>query len=232
MKLSVIIPCYNEEKTIAEILEKVARADIGQVKKEIIVVDDGSGDKTAEIVLKKKKENTNIIFIRSKKNGGKGRAIRIGLKKAKGDIVIIQDADLEYDPNDYSKLIGPIIEGRTKVVYGSRMLNYKNRKKLYIMNWYGTIILTKLANLLYNAKITDEPTCYKVFSKEVIDSISLKCERFEFCPEVTAKVRKKGYKITEVPIFYKPRSFEEGKKINWKDGIEAVWTLLKYRFVD
>ena len=164
------------------------------------------------------------------KNKGKGTAIRTGLANVTGDIVIIQDADLEYDPNDYPKLVEPILTGKANVVYGSRILG-KSRKS-YWSFYMGGRFLSFLANLLYNAKITDEPTCYKVFRADMIKNINLKCRRFEFCPEVTAKVRKKGYKIYEVPIHYEPRSLKEGKKINWKDGLEAIWTLIKYKFVE
>jgi len=152
------------------------------------------------------------------------------LKHITGDIVIIQDADLEYDPSDYPQLLEPILNGKAKVVYGSRILG--GGKKSYWSFYLGGRLLSFLANLLYDARITDEPTGYKVFRTDVIKNINLKCERFEFCPEVTAKVRKKGYRIYEVPIHYAPRSIKEGKKINWRDGLEAIWTLIKYRFVD
>ena len=172
----------------------------------------------------------SIIFREKKKNQGKGSAIKEGLKYVIGDIVIIQDADLEYEPEDYHLLIKPIIDGRAKIVYGSRIKG--GGRKSYWSFYLGGRLLSFLANLLYNAKITDEATCYKVFGADVLKKINLKCERFEFCPEVTAKVRKKGYEIYEVPIHYYPRSIEEGKKINWRDGLEAIWTLIKYKFVD
>jgi len=232
MKLSIIIPCYNEEKTISALLDKVLKSNIGTIKKEIITVDDNSSDNTNKIIKEKIKKQKNITLRKNRKNRGKGYSIRQGLKQVSGDIVIIQDADLEYNPDDYKKLIEPIIKKESLVVYGSRRIHYKPNKKLYLLNWYGTIILTFLANILYNAKITDEPTCYKVFKTSVIKNLNLKCEGFEFCPEVTAKVCKKGYKIKEVPISYRPRTFKQGKKINWKDGVEAVWTLIKYRFID
>ena len=241
MKLSVIIPAYNEQKTIGKLISLVKKVNLKRygVKKEIIVVDDGSKDRTPEIVKKIK----GVRFIQRKKNGGKGAAVKTGIKHSTGDIVIIQDADLEYDPQDSPKLIKPIIDKKTRVVYGSRFLNPKQKKKnvsflrrkhsrAYSSAYLGGRFLTLLANILYNAKITDEATCYKVFDSKLIKSINIKGDKFEWEPEILAKIRKKGEKIVEVPISYRPRSFEEGKKINWKDGVQAIWTLLKYRFVD
>ena len=230
MKLSVIIPVYNEEKTISEIIRRVK---VVNLKKEIIIVEDGSTDGTKEIleeVVKQKNDNNEIKLISRSKKSGKGEAIRTGLKYVTGDIVIIQDADLEYDPNDYYALIQPIVEGKTKVVYGSRELG-KN-KKSSLSFFLGGKILSFLTKLLYHAKITDEPTCYKVFKKEVLQDLDLKCKGFEFCPEVTAKLRKKGYEIFELPIHYDPRTIKKGKKIRISDGVIAIWTLIKYRFVD
>ena len=161
---------------------------------------------------------------------GKGHAVRTALEHSQGDIIIIQDADLEYHPKDYRKLIEPIIDGKTEVVYGSRLLGKSEPKISYMSFYLGGIFLSKLTNLLYRTNITDESTCYKVFKREVIKNLDLKCERFEFCPEVTAKISKKGVKILEVPISYTPRKKEEGKKIRWIDGLIAIWTLVKYRF--
>lgn len=227
-KLSIIIPVYNEERTISQLLDRVKQADIGNVQKEIIVVDDGSKDATVSIVSRLK----SIRFVRHEKNSGKGAAIRTGIKYATGDIILIQDADLEYDPNDYAALIQPIIKGKAVVVYGSRRLGKDNKQYSGILFYLGGISLTMITNLLYNTHITDEPTCYKVFMADILKNIPLRCHRFEFCPEVTAKVAKKGIRIYEVPIRYYPRSKKEGKKIRWKDWFEAVWTLLKYRFND
>ena len=227
MKLSVIIPAYNEINTIEKILQKVMAV---KISKEIIIIDDGSTDGTREYLSSLK--DKDIISIFHKKNMGKSSAVRTGIASATGDIIIIQDADLEYDPEDYYKLVKPIQEGKYKVVYGSR---YNVVSKIFGFThrfFLANRILTKMSNILYNANITDEPTCYKVFDASVLKSLNLKSKRFEFCPEVTAKVRKRGYKIHEIPIKYYPRSIEEGKKINWKDGIEAIWTLIKYRFVD
>jgi glycosyltransferase involved in cell wall biosynthesis len=227
-KLSIIIPVYNEEKTIKELVEKVKKVKL-PIKKEIIVVDDCSKDRTPEIL--KKIKGIKVVRHPGNKNLGKGNAIRTGLKNITGDIVIAQDADLEYNPEDYKKLVEPIIKGKAKVVYGSRNLGDKHEHS-YLSYYIGGVFLSKLANLIYGIKITDEATCYKMLRVDVIKSLNLKCERFEFCPEVTAKVAKKGIEILEIPISYSPRKMTEGKKIRWKDGVEAIWTLIKYKFVD
>lgn len=233
-RLTVIIPAYNEIATIKEIIKQVKAV---KIPKEIIIVDDCSTDGTREFLKNLRDSQIKTFF--HKENHGKSRALRTGIKEAKGDIIIIQDADLEYNPQDYYHLIKPIQEGGFKVVYGTRFPRQKGHpsllhpyQKLSNQFYFGNKILTTLANVIYKANITDEPTCYKVFDAKVLKSINLRSERFEFCPEVTAKVRKKGHKIYELPISYNPRSIEEGKKINWKDGVEAIWTLIKYRFVD
>jgi len=228
MKLSILIPVYNEEKTVEKLIKKVKKVKL-PIKKEIIVVDDKSTDKTLSILKKIK----GIKLIEHKKNIGKGAAIKTAIKNADGEIIIIQDADLEYNPEDYNALIRPIIEKKEKVVYGSRVLKKENKLYSSLEFYIGGNFLTLLTNILYpSAHITDEPTCYKVFRADVLKSIKLKCKRFEFCPEVTAKILKKGIKIKEIPISYFPRTVKEGKKINWKDGFEAIWTLIKYRFKD
>ena len=224
MKLSVIMPVFNEISTVGEILKKVRRQ---KINKEIIVVDDFSTDGTRELLKDEENNETTIIF--HPRNSGKGRAIRTGLNHVSGDIVIIQDADLEYDPRDYHKLIAPIITGAAGVVYGSRVLTEKFQKS-YHRYYLGGRILTFLTNFLYQSTITDEPTCYKVFKTEIIKNIRLTCEGFEFCPEVTAKLLKKGYDIYEVPVSYSPRSFDGGKKIKCKDGVIAIFTLFKNKF--
>ena len=240
-KLSIIIPAYNEEKSIVELLNRVKNVNLEKLglKKEIIVVNDGSKDATSKIISQQK----GIIPVHHAKNHGKGAAIRTGIKHAKGDIIIVQDADLEYDPQEYALLLKPIVTGEAKVVYGSRFISTtqksknisfikKHHEKAYTLFYVGGRLITIFTNLLYHARITDEATCYKVFTKSVLNNIHLTCKRFEFCPEVTAKVRKKGHHILEVPISYSPRSMEEGKKIKFTDGLQAVWTLIKYRLVD
>jgi len=193
--------------------------------KDIIVINDGSTDKTSQIIRKIK----GIKALNHPRNQGKGAAIKTGLKSITGDVIIIQDADLELDPNDIYKLLLPITKNSAKVVYGSRFLINPH------FNWLSHLAnfaVTQTANLLYGAKLTDMATAYKMFTRDVADSIDLKCQRFEFCPEFTAKVLKRGYRIVEVPIHFYPRTKKEGKKVGWKDGFQALWTLLKYRFAD
>jgi glycosyltransferase involved in cell wall biosynthesis len=192
-------------------------------------VDDGSTDGTRELLNTLKSDTIKVIF--HEKNQGKGGAIRTAIAHSKGDIILIQDADLEYDPQDYYKLIPVIESGKEKVVYGSRFLNKQN-KHSYFSFFLGGQVVTWITNILYFQTLTDEPTCYKVFDAKLLKSIKLNCTGFEFCPEVTAKIAKLGFKIPEVPISYNPRSISEGKKINWKDGVEAIWVLFKYRFVN
>ena len=231
MKLSIIIPVYNEEKSILEVISRVKKVNLGSITKEIIIIDDFSTDNTRKIMLELKDPSLKIFF--HQKNHGKGAAIRTGLKHATGDIILVQDADLEYNPKEYPKLLKPIIEGKTKVVYGSRLEAIKrNLKKMYKLHYFGNLFLTIVTNMLYGAKITDMETGYKVFRKEVIQNINLRAKRFDFEPEITAKILKKGYKITEVPIDFMGRKFNEGKKITWKDGVKALYYLIKYRFTD
>jgi dolichol-phosphate mannosyltransferase len=196
--------------------------------KEIVVVDDGSSDGTSAAL--DELANHEVRVVHHPKNRGKGAAIRTALEHVSGDLVIVQDADLEYDPNNYPQLIAPIVEGKTTVVYGTRF--HAGNSMGYSKYKIAARALTWLTNILFGARITDEATCYKVFRADVIRAIPLRCERFEFCPEVTAKVLKRGIDIVEVPIDYKPRTEAEGKKISWRDGFEAFWYLIKYRFVD
>jgi dolichol-phosphate mannosyltransferase len=225
--LSILIPVFNEEGTIEELIRRVKLADIGEVAKNIIVVDDGSTDSTRQIL----ESVQDVKVVLHKKNQGKGVAVRTGIAVASGDIIIIQDGDLEYDPNDYKLVIGPILGEKSDVVYGSRRLKKTNQQHSALRFYFGGVFLTFLTNLLYpGAGLTDEPTCYKAFRSSLLKSIELNCQRFEFCPEVTAKVLKRGIKIVEVPISYYPRSVNEGKKIGWRDGLKAIWTLVRYRF--
>jgi len=233
MKVSIIIPVYNEGNNIKIILDRVMEAKTSGIShKEIIIVNDGSTDNTLEVLEGIKKTNGNgMKVINLTENKGKGRAIREGLKYVTGDIVIMQDGDLEYDPDDYNKLLKEIISGGNEVVYGSRTLNKDNRSCYFVYSAGGRF-LSWLANLLYNSHLTDMPTGYKVFRADVLKGIRLKCEGFEFCPEITAKILKKGIKIMEVPIKYSPRKMSEGKKIRWHEGFIAAWTMLKYRIID
>lgn len=230
MRLSVIIPVYNEKGTILQILKKVQDVP---VDKEIIVVDDGSTDGTAELLESIRGETTgaysNVRVITREENEGKGAAIREGLRHVNGEFVVIQDGDLEYEPMDWLGMLRLMREKGANVVYGSRILGKGAKSSLSF--YYGGRLLSLLTNVLYNAHITDEPTCYKMFRTDVIRSIKLNCRGFEFCPEVTAKVLKNGHRIYEVPISYKPRMIKEGKKIRWKDGITAILVLCKHRFI-
>jgi len=224
MKVSIIIPIYNEVDLLPTVLERVRAVPLD---KELVLVDDHSTDGTREILRAEEgKPDTRVIY--HERNQGKGAAIRTGLRHATGDVIIIQDADMEYNPAEIVSVVQPIIEGRARVVYGSRFRGKITRMKL--PNRIANHILAWMVTLLYGQRITDEATAYKAFRRDVINSINLTCKRFEFCPEVTAKVLRKGERIVEVPVTYHARDFEAGKKIGWKDFIVAVWTLLKNRF--
>lgn len=233
-KLTVIVPAYNEGRNIGALLDRVlaVRLPYG-IGREIIVVDDGSADDTYDVAYAYAGAHPqeSLRLLRHERNRGKGRAIRTALEYASGNYLIIQDGDLELDPNDIAMLLEALIDGGYEVVYGSRFLNKRNAV-LYKRFYWGGRLVSLVANLLYGQHITDEPTCYKLFRAEVMERIRLRCERFEFCPEVTAKVSKLGIKIHEEPIHYTPRTLEEGKKLRWTDGVKAVWTLFKYRFTD
>lgn len=234
MKLTVIIPVYNEAKTIKEILMKVDKVKLPEkLGKEIIVIDDGSTDDTAKIFKKTKK--VNFKYLRHGENRGKGAAIRTGISKARGDIIIIQDADLEYDPAYYPKLLQPILEKRAKVVYGTRLVNYPLKvwgqdKTVLPLHLIANRFLTFLVNLLFGSHLTDVETGYKLFTREVLNRINLVSDKFEIEPEVTIKTIKLGYDIFEVPITTRPRLYSEGKKITFYDGVKAILTILHYRF--
>lgn len=224
--LSVIVPVYNEERTIDEILRRVIAADC---RKELIVVDDASNDRTAE-VLQTWQSHPQVTVQRHASNRGKGAAIRTGLKHARAEYTIVQDADLEYDPSDYPKLLRPVLVGEADAVYGSRRL--AERLTLHeLLNpfYHGVSVLNALVRLWYGLRITDEATCYKLFPTQTLRMMELQCERFEFCPEVTAKAARLGLRIVEVPIHYQGRSIREGKKIRFRDGWEAILTLRRYR---
>ena len=227
MNLTVVIPVYNEVKNIGEILKRVQATKLA---KEIIIVDDGSQDGTRD-TLKNIDGKENVRVILHERNQGKGAAVMTGLRAAQGDILLIQDADLEYDPREYPILLQPIEEGKADVVYGSRFLGAPHRVTMF---WHlmANRLLTFMTNILYNTILTDMETGYKVFRREVIENIKIRAKRFDFEPEFTAKVLKRNYRIFEVPISFNPRDYSQGKKIGMKDAFEAVWTLLKYRIMD
>ncbi len=229
MKISIVIPVYNEKDTLKLLLEKVEQANFSGLEKEIIMVDDCSTDGTTEI-LKELSQNYKVLF--HEKNQGKGAAIRTAIKEATGDFVCIQDADLEYLPDDYDKLLPLLINNEADVVYGSRFKNKENLKNFILKNKIANKFLTLLTNILYGAEITDMETCYKAFKREFIQGITIKSNRFDFEPEITAKIMKQKARLKEVPISYVGRGHEEGKKINWKDGVHAILTLIKFRFID
>lgn len=244
-KLSVIIPAYNEASTIDGLIEKVKSVKLPGVAMEIIVVDDFSTDGTREKLAKLARiaklagvagrKSIRVFF--HDRNMGKGSTVRTGLANATGDIILFQDADLEYDPNDYSRLVEPILAGRAVVVYGSRFMKMNFRffgrgRNILPLHYIGNKLLTLLTSMLYWRLLNDMETGYKVFKSGVVRGLNLKAKRFDLEPEVTAKLLKQGYKIVEVPISYSARGFERGKKITWKDGLKAAWYLLKYRFVD
>lgn len=224
-KLSIIIPCFNEKETIEKLIDAVIKSPVSS--KEIIVVDDCSTDGTREI-LKNKIENKIDRVIYHDKNKGKGAAIRTGISSANGDIVIIQDADLEYDPKEYPNLIKPIIEGSADVVYGSRFIRGRSHKVVNFWHRVGNWILTTISNMFTNIHLSDMETCYKAFKRNIIQSINIEEDRFGFEPEITAKIAKLKLRIYEVGISYEGRTYSQGKKINWKDGIRTIYCIIKY----
>jgi glycosyltransferase involved in cell wall biosynthesis len=226
MKLSVVMPVYNEKGTIQEIIARVLKVDTG-LEKELVIVDDFSTDGTRDILGQLDNPRIKVFF--HPKNMGKGAALRTGFSQAQGDIVLIQDADLEYDPREYPKLLEPLLDGRADVVYGSRFLGGPHRV-LFFWHYVANKMLTGFANLLSNLNLTDMETCYKVFKKDVLSRIRLKSDRFGFEPEVTIKVAKLKCRVYEVPISYSGRDYSEGKKIGWKDGLAAIYHLLRYKF--
>jgi glycosyltransferase involved in cell wall biosynthesis len=228
MKVSVVIPVYNEVSTIREIVVRVQAVDLN---KEIIIVDDGSTDGTRELLQEITLSHENVRVLYHDRNQGKGAALRTGFESATGDIVIIQDADLEYDPREYPVLLEPILDGRADIVYGSRFLGGPHRV-LFFWHYLGNKFLTLLSNALTNLNLTDMETCYKVFRREVLSDIQLKSNRFGFEPEFTAKIAKKDFRIYETSISYSGRTYAEGKKIGWKDGVKAIVAIIWFRFFD
>lgn len=234
MKLTIIIPCYNEEKTIGILLEKILQLE--NIKKQIIVIDDCSKDNSLIEIEKKKNKFDEFLLLKHNINKGKGAAIKTAKNYINGNIVIIQDADLEYEPNDINKLIKPIINGDCLVVYGSRVLNKNYFENIQnFSHWFrilGNVFLTKLSNIINNQNLTDAHTCYKVFDSKVFNSVVLKEDNFNFCPEITTKISNKKINIKEISISYNGRDYKEGKKIKSIDGIRAIITLIKYKFLN
>jgi glycosyltransferase involved in cell wall biosynthesis len=242
MKLSVVMPIYNEIGTIAEIVKRVRAVKLAvpvgfgpdngtvvEFEREIVLVDDGSTDGTREY-LRTLEGDPDVVAVFHERNQGKGAGVRTGLQHASGDVIIVQDADLEYDPRDYPALLQPIVEGRSKVVYGSRFRGGPTRA-MFFWHMLGNHFLTLVTNVLYNTILSDMETCYKMFAREVAERLDLRAPGWGFDPEITAQILKLGYRIYEVPISYTGREFEEGKKISWRDGFTVLWTLVKYRFM-
>jgi glycosyltransferase involved in cell wall biosynthesis len=225
-KLSVIVPLFDERNTVAEIVRRMRAVEL-PIDREIVLVDDGSRDGTGAVLGQL--ADSTVHVVQHERNRGKGAAIRTGLEQVTGDLVLIQDGDLEYDPEDWPKLLAPVLRGKAVVVYGSRFTG--ERRNMFFLHWVGNRFLSLVTNILYNTTLSDMETCYKLFDREVIAGIELRARKFEFEPEVTAKVLRRGIRIYEVPISYAGREFHEGKKITWRDGFVALWTLVKYRFV-
>jgi len=221
--LSVVIPVYNEAGTISNILDRVTYAPF---KKEIIVVDDGSTDGTRQILRETKNKTLKICY--HDHNYGKGRALQTGFSAATGDIIVVQDADMEYDPNEFKILLKPILSGKADVVYGSRLSGHGEHRVLYFWHYVGNRFLTLLSNIFTNINLSDMETCYKAFTRKALEGIKIQENRFGFEPEITAKIAKKKLRIYEVPISYYGRTYEEGKKINWRDGVWALWCIIRY----
>jgi glycosyltransferase involved in cell wall biosynthesis len=228
-KLSVIVPVFNERNTVVEVVRRMRAVELPDgIEREIIIIDDGSGDGTRD-VLRQLGDSTVRILVHEE-NRGKGAAVRTGLALASGDYVLIQDADLEYDPDDWPKLIAPVIRGRASVVYGSRFTG--ERRNMLLLHWIGNRVLSLVTNVLFNSTLSDMETCYKLVDRKLLVDLGLRSDRFDIEPEITAKILKRGVRIYEVPISYMGREFDEGKKITWRDGFAALWTLVKFRLGD
>src|SRR2546430_10194403 len=228
-RLSVIVPVYNERNTVVEVVRRMRAVELPDgIEREIIIVDDGSNDGTRDVL--RQLGDSTVRIVMHEGNRGKGAAVRTGLALATGDYVLIQDADLEYDPDDWPRLIAPVMRGRARVVYGSRFTG--ERRNMLFLHWVGNRVLSLVTNVLYNTTLSDMETGYKLFDRRVLDGIQLQADRFDFEPEFTAKMLRRGIRIYEVPISYAGRELSEGKKITWQDGFTALWTLVKYRFVD
>jgi glycosyltransferase involved in cell wall biosynthesis len=225
-KLSVIVPVFNERNTVAEVIRRIRAVSLpNELELEVVVVDDGSSDGSDKILSAL--EDSTVRLVAHGVNQGKGAAIRSGLEAARGDLLLVQDADLEYDPADWPRLLDPVLKGKARVVYGSRFTG--ERKNMFPLHWLGNRFLTLVTNVLYRSTLSDMETCYKLFDREVLRGITIDSNRFEFEPEITAKVLRRGYRIYEVPVSYAGREFDEGKKITWRDGISALTTLVRYR---
>jgi glycosyltransferase involved in cell wall biosynthesis len=228
-KLSIVVPVYNERNTLVEIVRRMRSVELPDgIEREIVVVDDGSTDGTRDVL--KQLHDSTVRVIMHDTNRGKGAAVRTGVDVASGEYVLVQDADLEYDPEDWPRLLNPVLKGKARVVYGSRFTG--ERRNMLFTNWLGNRFLALTANVLYNTTLSDIETCYKLVDRQLFDQLDLRSQRFQIEPEMTAKILKLGVRIYEVPISYAGREFDEGKKITWRDGVEAFWTLVKYRFTD
>ncbi len=228
-KLSIVVPVFNERNTLVEILRRMRGVELpDNVEREIIVVDDGSDDGTRDVLRQLGDSTVRIVL--HERNQGKGAAVRTGFAHATGDYVLIQDADLEYDPEDWPKLLAPVLRGKARVVYGSRFTG--ERRNMLFLHWLGNRFLSLITNILYNTTLSDMETCYKLIDRGLVEQLHLRSDQFDIEPEITAKLLKRKVRIYEVPISYAGREFDEGKKITWRDGFAALWTLVKYRFRD
>ena len=228
-KLSVIVPVYNERNTVVEVVRRMRAVELPDgIEREIIVIDDGSTDGTRDVL--RQLGDSTVRILMHEANRGKGASVRTGLALATGDYVLIQDADLEYDPDDWPRLIAPVMRGRARVVYGSRFTG--ERRNMLLLHWIGNRMLSLVTNVLFNSTLSDMETCYKLVDRTLLNDLALRSDHFDIEPEITAKILKRGIRIYEVPISYMGREFDEGKKITWRDGFAALWTLVKFRFGD